>query len=54
MSERLNGVEDNTFSPKITGEIGKVTLFEALAENTSAVGIDKSNHTSQAPDYDDQ
>jgi hypothetical protein len=55
MSEQLTKTSESSGSTRFEStDIGRVTLFEALAENTEAVGVDRSNHTSQAPDFDDQ
>lgn len=61
MREMLNyGPEQNTslINTEATEHIGKVSVFEALAIETTSVGINRSNQTSiqgpNSPDFDDQ
>lgn len=55
MGERIGRQVEASSMPAETG-LGKVTLFEALAQELGPdeVGVDRSNHTTQQADFDDQ
>lgn len=56
MSEQLSQNVEGVVSSETQAHVGKITLLEALAEDTIAVGIDRSNHSTPQgqADFDDQ
>ena len=54
MSEQLRQEDEGALSEGATGELGKMTLLEAMAQDTEAVGIDRSNASTLGADFDDQ
>jgi hypothetical protein len=56
MAERAPEQREDEALSTVPGDLGRITLFEALAEDLGpdAVGIDRSNHSTQRADFDDQ